>query len=162
MLKLQDINLGTDSSAVRFVKHEIVEVRFAESDGELISREGPNRFQAGDALITGSTGDQWSVSRTRFDEKYEPVIEMGVGEGEGVGVGVGVGVGEGVGITSRYQSKPIPVLAKQIGESFSIARSLGGDVLQGVAHDWLLQYAPGDFGIVENARFQQVYRLMKD
>ena len=150
MLKLQDINLGTDSSAVRFVKHEIVEVRFAESDGELISREGPNRFQAGDALITGSTGDQWSVSRTRFDEKYEPVIEMGVG------------VGEGVGITSRYQSKPIPVLAKQIGESFSIARSLGGDVLQGVAHDWLLQYAPGDFGIVENARFQQVYRLMKD
>ena len=43
-------------------------------------------------------------------------------------------------------------------EAFSLARSSGGDVLHGLAHDWLLQYAPGDFGIVEDARFRRVYR----
>ena len=37
-------------------------------------------------------------------------------------------------------------------------RAHGGDLLRGAALDWLLQYAPGDYGIVENARFQAVYR----
>jgi len=46
----------------------------------------------------------------------------------------------------------VPVLAKQMVEAFSLARSSGGDLLQGLAHDWLLQYAPGDFGIVDNIR----------
>jgi hypothetical protein len=106
----------------------------------LISREGPNSYRADDALITGSTGDRWSVSRDRFDAKYIPVAPVEAGE------------------DGRYRSKPLPVLARQIGEAFTLARSSGGDVLQGQAQDWLLQYAPGDFGIIENARFQRVYR----
>jgi hypothetical protein len=39
-----------------------------------------------------------------------------------------------------------------------LERSAGGDVLRGAAQDWLLQYAPGDYGIVEKARFEAVYR----
>jgi len=140
MLELKNIDLTSDTSASLFVKHEVVEVIFARSGGELISREGPNRFQAGDALITGSTGDRWSVSRDRFDARYIPVA-----------------TGQ-IGYVGRYQARPMQVLAKQMAEAFSLARSSGGDVLQGLAHDWLLQYAPGDFGIVENARFQRVYR----
>jgi hypothetical protein len=45
-------------------------------------------------------------------------------------------------------------------QPFSIARCAGGDLLTGEANDWLLQYAPGDYGVVENARFQRVYRAM--
>jgi hypothetical protein len=140
MLELKNIDLTKDRSASLFVKDEVVEVAFAESDGELSSREGPNRYQAGDALITGSTGDRWSVSRSRFDTKYIPVAPVMAGK------------------NGRYRSRPVPVLARQMAEAFTLARSSGGDVLQGLAHDWVLQYAPGDFGIVENARFQQVYR----
>jgi hypothetical protein len=51
------------------------------------------------------------------------------------------------------------VLAKRIDEPFTVARSVGGDCLYGEAGDWLIQYAPGDYGIVEKTRFQQVYRL---
>ena len=61
----------------------------------------------------------------------------------------------------RYQAKPIPVLARQMHEAFTAARSSGGDLLQGDAGDWLLQYAPGDFGIAKNERFAQVYRKIE-
>jgi hypothetical protein len=142
MLQLKNIDLTTDPSAALFVKDEVVDVVFAKSGGELISREGPNRFEAGDALITGSTGDRWSVSRSRFEDKYLPAMPENVRE------------------DGRYRSRPVPVLAKQMADAFRLARSAGGDVLQGLAHDWLLQYAPGDFGIAENARFQKVYRRL--
>lgn len=142
MLQLKNIDLTTDDSASLFVKDEVVAVVFADVAGELISREGPNRFEAGDALITGSTGDRWSVSRSRFDARYFPIARTKAGE------------------DGCYQARPAQILAKQMVEAFTLARSLGGDVLSGLAHDWVIQYAPGDFGIVENARFQRVYRRL--
>jgi hypothetical protein len=139
MLELENIDLNHDGAAALFVKREIVDVVFAIEAGELISREGPNRFAMGDALVTGSTGDRWSVSRGRFDAKYSALAPTIHGE------------------DGRYQARPVPVLAKQMSEAFSLARSAGGDVLRGVAQDWVLQYAPGDHGIVQNARFQRIY-----
>ena len=140
MLELKNIDLTNDAAASPFVKDEVVEVAFAKTAGELGSREGPNRFEADDALITGSTGDRWSVSRSRFDAKYLPVPPIRAGA------------------DGRYRSRPVPVLAKQMAEAFSLARSSGGDLLHGLAQDWVLQYAPGDFGVVEHARFRKVYR----
>ena len=143
MLELADIDLYNDPDAGRYVKNEVVRVCFAKSAGELISQEGPNRYDAGDAIITGSTGNRWVVSRDRFDAKYEPVAPLTHG-------------GDGA-----YRNKPIPVPAKQIHEPFSISRSAGGDRLQGRAGDWLMHYGPQDFGIVEKKRFEQVYRRLK-
>lgn len=140
MLELKNIDLTKDIAAALFAKDEVVDVVFARAVGELISREGPNRHEAGDALITGSTGDRWSVSRARFDAKYQPEAPVTPGE------------------DGRYRSRPLPVLAKQMPEAFTLARSAGGDTLHGQARDWLLQYAPGDFGIIEDARFRKVYR----
>ncbi|HZV55481.1 MAG TPA: PGDYG domain-containing protein [Rhodocyclaceae bacterium] len=140
MLKLTNIDLTTDHSAARYVKTEIVIVTFARQDGELVSLEGPNRYRIGDALITGTTGSRWSVSRHRFDMKYQAVPPTLAGA------------------DGRYEARPIPVLAKQISEFFTAERSAGGDVLRGNAGDWLLQYGPGDFGVAEHHRFMQVYR----
>ena len=140
MRELKNVDLAGDPAADWFAKDEIVAVVFARTDGELASREGPNRYSAGDALITGSTGDRWSVSRARFEARYLPVAPLRAGEDGG------------------YRSRPIPVRAKQMAASFAVARSAGGDLLHGAARDWLLQYAPGDFGIVEEARFRKVYR----
>jgi hypothetical protein len=41
--------------------------------------------------------------------------------------------------------------------AFTVERSAGGDLLRGDAGDWLVQYAPGDQGIVAAARFDSVY-----
>jgi hypothetical protein len=140
LLELKNIDLTTDPLAAHYVKTEVVTVAFAQHEGELISLEGPNRYKAGDALITGSTGSQWSVSRHRFDAKYEALPPTVTGE------------------DGRYKARPIPILAKQMTEPFTATRSAGGDVLRGNAGDWLLQYGPGDFGVAEHRRFTQVYK----
>jgi hypothetical protein len=108
----------------------------------LQSAVGLNRYAAGDALLTGSTGDRWCVSRDRFDAKYRPEPPLAPGR------------------VGHYRNRPVAVLAKQINVAFSVARSAGGDVLQGNAGDWLLQYAPGDHGVVAQARFDSVYRVL--
>jgi len=57
-----------------------------------------------------------------------------------------------------YRNRPIPILAKQMTEPFGLQRSANGDVLHGEVGDWLTQYAPDDYGIVEGAKFAKVYR----
>lgn len=142
MTELKNLDLTQDAHALRVVKDETVAVEFAANEGELMSLEGPNRYVRGDALITGSTGERWVVSRERFDAKYLPA-DAALAHGE----------------TGAYRNRPAVVLAKQMNEAFSLARSVsGGDVLRGVAGDWVMQYAPGDYGVVQAARFAKVYR----
>ena len=141
MPTLQHVDLRTDPAARPFVKDETVHVDFATQAGELMSLEGPNRYAPGDALITGSTGDRWVVSRERFDAKYVPA-DAALAQGQ----------------AGAYRNRPSVVLAKQMREAFSMARSEAGDVLHGQAGDWVLQYAPGDYGVVQARRFAKVYR----
>ena len=142
MLELGCPDLASDPAAVRVVKDEVVAVEFADTPGALHSAVGLNRYAAGDALLTGSTGDRWCVSRDRFDAKYRPCEGTRAGE------------------AGRYRNVPVVVFAKQIHEAFSVARSRGGDVLTGNAGDWALEYAPGDCGLVDRARFEKVYRVV--
>lgn len=140
MEMLTDIDLRQDPDARWYVKDETVEVTFAAGAGELISREGPNRYGRGDAIVTGATGDRWVVSRARFDARYLPAGPHAHGE------------------NGAYRNRPTPVLVKEMSRAFAIERSAGGDVLNGKPGDWLMQYAPGDHGITERARFLAVYR----
>jgi hypothetical protein len=141
-MHLQNPDLSADPQARLAVKDETVQVEFAAVAGTLTSAVGLNRYQPADALITGSTGDRWCVSRERFDAKYEPLAPTLPG-----------GAG-------RYRNRPAQVLAKQMGCHFSVARTAGGDVLRGAPGDWLVEYAPGDHGVVERSRFGRVYRLL--
>ena len=140
MLQLESPDLAADSGACWVVKDEVVSVEFAEAPGVLDSAVGRNRYAAGDALLTGSTGDRWCVSRDRFDAKYQPEAPLSAGE------------------PGRYRNRPVLVLAKRMNVAFTVERSAGGDLLEGKAGDWLVQYAPGDHGIVAAARFDRVYR----
>ena len=141
MNELRDVDLRRDSAAGRYVKDETVTVEFAGSDGTLMSLEGPNRYEPGDALITGTGGARWVVERARFDAKYVPATQ-GIAHGE----------------AGAYRNRPVVVLAKQMAQPFSIARTADGDTLTGAEGDWLMQYAPGDFGVVKAQRFAAVYR----
>jgi hypothetical protein len=139
---LNNPDLTTDPAARRALKDEKVAVEFATQPGELVSAVGLNHYVAGDALITGSTGDRWCVSRDRFDAKYQPQLPTRHGN------------------AGIYRNRPVVVLAKQMSERFSVDRMAGGDSLQGEAGDWLIEYAPGDHGIVERTRFERVYRII--
>jgi hypothetical protein len=141
LLQLKGLDLAADGAACWAVKDEVVSVEFAAAAGVLESAVGLNRYAAGDALLTGSTGDRWCVSRDRFDAKYQPEAPTSPGE------------------PGRYRNRPIPLLARRMTVAFSVERSAGGDLLRGDAGDWLVQYAPGDHGIVAAARFDSVYRV---
>jgi hypothetical protein len=141
MLQPKSLDLAADSAACWAVKDEVVSVEFTAVAGVLESAVGLNRYAAGDALLTGSTGDRWCVSRDRFDAKYQPEAPTSPGE------------------PGRYRNRPIPVLAKRMTAAFTVERSAGGDLLRGDAGDWLVQYAPGEHGIVTAARFDSVYRV---
>ena len=135
-------DLNTDPDAVWAVKDELVTVEFAIAPGTLASAVGTNRYESGDALLTGSTGDRWCVSRARFDAKYRaesPTLQNHSG---------------------HYRNLPVAVRAKRMAVPFNVARAAGGDVLSGAAGDWLMQYAPGDYGIVAQDRFVSVYRVL--
>ena len=140
MLRFNNISLDLDPLAATYVKTEVVGVQFATESGVVESREGPNHYAAGDALITGSTGDCWSVIRQRFEARYAAIAPCVMGA------------------DGAYVARAMAVLARQVNESFSVPRKAGGDLLIGAAGDWLLQYAPGDVGLIEDARFKQVYR----
>ena len=141
MIELKDIDLRDDPAARRYVKDEVVAVEFAQESGELMSLEGANRYEPGDALITGTGGARWVVERTRFNDKYVPA-DSALAHGA----------------AGPYRNRPAVVLAKRMDEPFSMARRAAGDVLTGTAGDWVLQYAPGDYGVVRADRFAQVYR----
>jgi PGDYG protein len=135
--------LHRDPAAVQVVKDELVEVRFAAEAGCLMSAVGPNHYAVGDAIVRGSTGDSWCVSRERFDAKYRPAD------------------GQAGGVAGAYRNVPVPIWAKQIDADFRIERQPGGDVLEGVAGDWAVEYAPNDCGLVARARFDAVYRIVR-
>jgi hypothetical protein len=141
MIELKNVDLRVDSAAQRYVKDETVTVEFAAGAGELMSLEGPNRYLRDDALITGSGGERWVVSRERFDTKYLPATPT-LSHGE----------------PGPYRNRPSVVLAKCMDAPFSLARRVAGDILRGTAGDWVLQYAPGDYGVVQAQRFEKVYR----
>jgi hypothetical protein len=90
--------------------------------------------------VTGSDGTQWSVTRSRFDARYEPIPPLPNGA------------------TGAYRNRPLSVFAKQVDCDFTVRRTRNGDLLRGRAGDWLMQYVPGDWGIVEAEKFKRVYR----
>jgi hypothetical protein len=144
LLQLENPDLVADPDACWAVKDERVSVEFAAAAGVIESAVGLNHYAAGDALITGTTGDRWCVSRARFEAKYRPEPPTRPG------------------MPGHYRNLALAVRAKRVAAPFSVARSAGGDLLAGNAGDWLVQYAPNDHGIVASARFESVYRLIDD
>jgi len=142
-IHLDHLDLRDDPAAQRVIKNETVDVEFAKAAGELMSLEGANHYLPRDALITAAGGERWVVSRSRFDEKYLPA-DAGLRHGE----------------PGRYRNHPVIVLARQMDCAFSILRSATGpDRLTGQPGDWVMQYAPGDHGVVQAARFEKVYTV---
>ena len=135
--------LSPEAGAIRVRKLPVdVTVRFAAVPGRVATLEGEVGHAAGDAMLTGGEGEHWPVARARFDATYEPVPPTVAGQ------------------DGQYRKRPIAVLARRLEGTFSVPVGDGHDRLSGGAGDWLVQYGPGEFGIVSAAIFAATYEIL--
>ena len=126
--------------AINVVKRPVrVRVSFARSSGVALTLEGPVRYRRGDAIVRGDHNDEWPVRRVRFDAAY-----------------VAVGAHE-PGKTGWYTKLPSSAWALRMAAPFVVKVGHAEDVLNGHEGDWLLQYASGDYGVVNDHVFNATY-----
>jgi hypothetical protein len=127
--------------AARKLEREI-EVRFTPIACTVQTQEGVVQARPGDAIITGTAGEHWRVSRERFPYKYRPVPPTAAGE------------------SGRYVSLPNRILAILMTDAFEVLLADGVSRLQGHAGEWLVDYGDGNLGIVSEAIFASTYSIV--
>jgi hypothetical protein len=119
-----------------------IDVRFTPVACTVQTSEGLVHAAPGDAIITGTAGEHWRVSRARFSDKYRPVPPTIVGE------------------AGRYVSLPNRILAVPMTEPFEVLLADGVSRLSGRAGEWLIDYGDGSLGIVSEPIFATTYEII--
>ena len=134
--------ISTDPRRVfaRKLEREI-DVRFTPIACTVQTSEGLVHAAPGDAIITGTAGEHWRVSRARFSDKYRPVPPTVAGE------------------AGRYVSLPNRILAVPMTEPFEVLLADGVSRLTGRAGEWLIDYGDGSLGIVSEPIFATTYEI---
>ena len=132
--------LDADPRALRVCKKPIpVKAEFAAQDGACETLEGPVRYRAGDAILTGVRGERWPVKRDLFLSSYEPIPPTRAGE------------------NGNYRKAPAMTYALRLDRPLDVPVGWQDDPLHGRSGDWLLQYADGTYGVIEDAVFRESY-----
>ena len=140
----QPPDLSLDPHALHVRKRPLpVAVTFATEDGICATLEGPVPFRRGDAILTGVQGEHWPVTRDRFESRYAPAD------------------GQSMGQDGNYLKHPQTVLARRLDAPLQVMLPAGGR-LTGKPGDWLLQYAPDDYGIIAEEIFRTTYAPVAD
>jgi hypothetical protein len=116
-----------------------VEVRFAAEAGSITTLEGAVACSPGDALVTGTQGEVWPVTRRAFEQKYEAVPPTVMGS------------------CGRYRTRATPALALRLTGTVTLALPSGKGILEGHEGDWLVQYGHGDQSLVNSLIFDETY-----
>ena len=119
-----------------------IQVQFTPIACTVQTREGLVHARSGDAIVTGTAGERWRVSRERFAEKYRPVPPTIAGE------------------SGDYISLPNRILALPMLDPFEVLLADGVSRLSGHAGDWLVDYGDGSLGIVSRAIFSTTYEIV--
>ena len=121
-----------------YMKSVEVSVKFAVTDGSMMTLEGEVPYRAGDALMTGVQGESWPIERAKFDEWYRAV------DGK-----------------PGYFLKVKSVLAQKFTCAFRVPITESQQTfLVGKAGDWVVQTSPGNLGVVDSEIFKRTYRLI--
>lgn len=133
-------DLKDDSAALRVTKRpDPVRVRFATVDGVCETLEGSVRYQAGDAIVTGTRNEQWPIRGDLFRDSYEP--EAGVPMGQ----------------DGTYRKRPSVTLARRLDAAAEVPVGWQDDPLHANPGDWLLHYADGSQGLIRDDIFRETY-----
>ena len=127
--------LSEDPQSFKTAKKPIpLDFRYAEQKEVVQTKEGPVNASPGDAIMTGTKGENWPIPAEKFKQTYD-VLSPG-----------------------KAAKKNIPVFAKEMQEPFQVKVSWSADLLQGEPGDFLVQYGPGDYGVVGAEIFRETYK----
>lgn len=118
------------------------QVKFANSAGTAETREGKVQFIAGDAILTGVEGETWPIEREKFLATYEekpPTI---------------------FGLDGEYVKRPMRVLCLKVNDTLEIPLDGERGTLRAEPGDYLIQYHPGDLGVVGETIFHKSYQVL--
>lgn len=115
------------------------EVEIAPTDGVCKTLEGEVSYRSGDAIMTGEQGEQWPIQADKFAEKYRPAEGTSPGE------------------SGTYEAKPSNVLVMKLDTEMDVPVGWQDDPLKGKPGDYLVQYGPGDHGVIQSEIFQASY-----
>jgi hypothetical protein len=133
-------DLSADPRALRVCKKPIpVQVAFAAADGACDTLEGPVRFRAGDAILTGVRGERWPVGRDAFLSSYQAVPPTQAGH------------------SGAYRKAATPAYAMRLDQPQDVPVGWQNDPLHGQPGDWLLQYPDGTRGVLRDQIFRESY-----
>ena len=136
-----EIDLNTDPSAQKVQKKAIpLQFRVTDRPETIETLEGSVEAPTGAYIMTGTKGENWPIPADKFEETYDIIDAWGDG--------------------GKASKKAIPVPAKQMQEDFFVTVSWSPDKLNGKPGDWLVQYGPGDYGVVEASIFDETYDLL--
>lgn len=121
-----------------------IDVRFTPVACTVQTSEGVVHAAPGDAIITGTAGEHWRVSRARFADKYRPVPPTIAGD------------------SGRYVSLPNRIMAVPMTAPFDVLLADGVSRLSGLAGEWLVDYGDGSLGIVSPEIFATTYAILED
>jgi hypothetical protein len=118
-----------------------VRARFAPQDCVVHTAEGAVRARAGDAIVTGTAGEEWPVPIKSFAAAYRPLGATAMGA------------------PGEYRRLPKPVLAARMQSTFAVVLVDGQSRLSGGAGDWLVDYGDGTLGVIADAIFMTTYEI---
>jgi hypothetical protein len=119
-----------------------IDVRFTPVACTVRTSEGLVHAAPGDAIITGTAGEHWRVSRARFADRYRPVPPTVAGE------------------AGHYVSLRNHIIAVPMTEAFEVLLADGVSRLSGRAGEWLVDYGDGSLGIVSQPIFATTYEII--
>jgi hypothetical protein len=133
-LDCNGMELSGKSQTLKVYKKSVaLDFKFAEEDQVVETAEGQVPCKTGDAVLTGTRGERWPISRAKFESTYDFDSETGT-----------------------CWKKMHKTLALRMESQFTVKDSRG-DPLNGNPGDWLVQYSRGDFGIVKGEIFGETY-----
>ena len=138
ILDCNKMDLSKGEAFIAVKKPIPLEVHFAKEDGTVETKEGSQPCKAGDAIMTGTKGEHWPIPLADFNKTYE-VVDKDKG---------------------LYAKKSMEVYAREMDKPFTVNVSWSDKPLVGKPGDWLVQYKPGDFGVVDKEIFDETYNII--
>lgn len=133
-------DLATWPGAFAAQKKKIVlEASFADQEGVIETLEGPVKYYPGDAIITGVKNEQWPVPKDNFHALYKPIAGVVMGQ------------------QGRYVKRPLKVIALVSNKDLFVALPKGVGELHAKPSDVIVQYALGDYAVVDSDIFDKTY-----